>query len=72
MTDYSPLKKAALSFCCAFLLLIYVPLASVVGTDAAEDIDCCAQAQNACTHADENGEICENCIHPEENFSDFV
>ena len=42
MTDYSPLKKTVLSLCCALLLLIYAPLASVVGTDATDEADMAA------------------------------
>ncbi len=42
MTDYSPLKKTVLSLCCALLLLIYAPLASVVGTDVADEAELAA------------------------------
>ncbi|MBE6791126.1 MAG: hypothetical protein E7535_08080 [Ruminococcaceae bacterium] len=37
MTDFSPFKKIILSFGCAFLLLIYVPVAAVVGNDIIDE-----------------------------------
>ncbi len=44
MTGYSPLKKLILSIFCAFLLIIYVPVACIVGNDLVDE-DGLAQAQ---------------------------
>lgn len=62
MTEFSPVKKLILSISCAFLFLIYAPLACLVGNDTAEDIECCAQAENpTCEHLIEETSVCENC-----------
>lgn len=39
MTDFSPFKKIMLSFGCAFLLLIYVPVAAIVGNDIIDEAE---------------------------------
>ncbi len=39
MTGLTPLKKLLMSFFCAFLIIIYVPVACLVGTDNADDTD---------------------------------
>lgn len=44
MTGYSPLKKFFLSILFAFLLIIYVPVACIVGNDLVKEEDL-AQAQ---------------------------
>ncbi len=54
MTGYSPLKKFFLSIFCAFLLIIYVPVACIVGNDLVKEEDL-AQAQT-------NSEIAEEEI----------
>ncbi|MBR3767832.1 MAG: hypothetical protein IKL10_06290 [Clostridia bacterium] len=62
MTGFSPVKKFCLSVCCAFLLLIYAPLACVVGNDLSDEIDY-AQAETPCCElCEEDGITCENCI----------
>ncbi len=37
MTGFSPFKKLILSIGCAFLLILYVPVACLVGTDTSKD-----------------------------------
>ena len=37
MTGFTPIKKLILSICCAFLLILYVPLACLVGNDSSGD-----------------------------------
>lgn len=56
MTGYSPLKKFFLSIFCAFLLLIYVPVACIVGNDLSEDVDYAQAETNAVQVYNENAE----------------
>lgn len=37
MTGFTPFKKFILSIGCAFLLILYVPLACLVGNDSTRD-----------------------------------
>ncbi len=37
MTGFTPIKKFLLSIGCAFLLILYVPLACLVGNDTSRD-----------------------------------
>ncbi len=37
MTGFTPFKKFILSIGCAFLLILYVPLACLVGNNSSED-----------------------------------
>ncbi|MBQ9945612.1 MAG: hypothetical protein IJO68_03720 [Clostridia bacterium] len=61
MTGITPVKKFLLSVSCAFMILMYVPVACLVGNDIPDDIDY-AQAENpTCVHLSEDGEMCENC-----------
>ena len=39
MTGLTPLKKLLMSLVCAFLIIIYVPVACLVGTENADDTD---------------------------------
>ncbi len=70
MTDYSPFKKTVLSVCCALLLLIYAPLASVVGTDTTDEADFAAvQAETVVESTDFDTNCEKSEPSAEENVS---
>lgn len=56
------LKKFSLSVLCAFLMLIYVPLACAVGNSSDEKKFANADTPETCEHEMSEGEICEICI----------
>lgn len=58
MTDFSPFKKIMLSFGCAFLILIYVPVAAVVGNDIIDEREL-AKAETTLILEEETAEIPE-------------
>lgn len=61
MTEFSPVKKFILSISCAFLFLIYAPLACLVGNDLAEEIDYAQAEIPTCQHLSEETSVCEEC-----------
>ncbi len=61
MTEFSPVKKFILSVSCAFLILIYAPLACLVGNDLTEEIDYAQAEIPTCEHFPEESSVCENC-----------
>lgn len=74
MTDYSPFKKTVLSVCCALLLLIYAPLASVVGTSPSEEADFPeVQAETVAESADfdTNCEKSDSCSEENVTFDEI-
>lgn len=58
MTDFSPIKKILFSFGCAFLILIYVPVAAVVGNDLVDEAEL-AKAETTYVAEEETTEIPE-------------
>ena len=72
MNGYTHAKKLGLSLLFAFLFIIYVPLACLVGTEEKNDADCCIQANNHAQAQADDGKSCEICGHSEELFSEIV
>ncbi len=61
---FSPVKKFILSAACAVCLLLYIPLASVVGTTSSNSGDyALAETKPACEICDFSENICENCTN---------
>ncbi len=65
MTGFSPLKKFLLSICCAFLLILYVPVACLVGTDTNKD-NTLALAETESFRESETEEISEFEVYNEQ------
>ena len=61
---FSPVKKFILSACCAVCLLLYVPLASVVGTNPSDNYDyALAETNPVCEICAFSDDICEDCTN---------
>ncbi len=59
----SKIKKFSLSVLCAFVMLVYVPLACAVGNSSADDGSVAgAEHSESCEGSECDTEICENCI----------
>lgn len=57
-------KKFVYSILCAFLMLIYVPLACAVGGSVSDEVDYAnADTPETCEECTEDSGICEICIH---------